>query len=81
MRNFSTSAGSPASIQRVTDSTDARGPGAGARAVVVVVDVVGTWDGALTDGVVDEIGEPCCVCATQPVTRKIRHNTLQTRTQ
>ncbi|TDZ79398.1 hypothetical protein DE4585_03141 [Mycobacteroides salmoniphilum] len=49
--------------------------------VVVDVVVVDALDGALTDGAVDEVGDSCCVCATQPVTRKIRHNTLQTRTR
>lgn len=49
--------------------------------MVVDVVVVGAVDGALAAGDVEEVGACCCVCATQPATRKIRHNTLQTRTR
>ncbi|SKW09065.1 Uncharacterised protein [Mycobacteroides abscessus subsp. abscessus] len=66
MRKFSASTGSPASIQRITDSTDACGPGA-ACDVVVSVDV--------------DVGGACWRCAPQPATRTIRANMLQTRTR
>ncbi|TDZ42186.1 hypothetical protein CCUG63695_02154 [Mycobacteroides franklinii] len=91
MRNFSAATGSPASIHRVTDSTDARGPGAGARDVVVVVlevvvEVVvvvdvDAVDEELVDVAEDEVEGVCCRCGAHPATSKIRANTLQTRTR
>ncbi len=87
MRNFSAATGSPASIHRVTDSTDARGPGAGARDVVVVVlevvveVVVNAVDEELVDVAEDEVEGVCCRCGAHPATSKIRANTLQTRTR
>lgn len=87
MRNFSAATGSPASIHRVTDSTDARGPGAGARDVVVVVlEVVvevgvDAVDEELVDAAEEEVEGVCCRCGAHPATSKIRANTLQTRTR
>lgn len=87
MRNFSAATGSPASIHRVTDSTDARGPGAGARDVVVVVlevvveVVVDAVDEELVDAAEEEVEGVCCRCGAHPATSKIRANTLQTRTR
>lgn len=87
MRNFSAATGSPASIHRVTDSTDARGPGAGARDVVVLVlgvvveVVVDAVDEELVDVAEDEVEGVCCRCGAHPATSKIRANTLQTRTR
>ncbi len=89
MRNFSAATGSPASIHRVTDSTDACGPGAGASDVVVVVlevvvdvdVVVDAVDEEPVNAAEDEVDGVCCRCGAHPATSKIRANTLQTRTR